>query len=88
MKINWDKKINYNRYLGSVVRRPIGANSGLILVRVSFIFVHKHFLKYSRLPIIRTFKENRKKLELSGVRVIEGKIMWKMIWREMKITSS
>ena len=28
---------------------------------------------YSRLPIIRTFKGNRKKFELSGVRVIEGK---------------
>ena len=33
----------------------------------------------SRLPIIRTFKGNRKKFELSGVRVIEGKIIWKMI---------
>ena len=32
------------------------------------------FLEYSRLPIIRTFKGNRKKFELSGVRVIEGKI--------------
>ena len=30
---------------------------------------------YSRLPIIRTFKENRKKFALSGVRVIEGKII-------------
>ena len=30
---------------------------------------------YSRLPIIRTFKGNRKKFELSGVRVIEGKVI-------------
>ena len=30
---------------------------------------------YSRLPIIRTFKGNRKKFELSGVRVMEGKII-------------
>ena len=30
---------------------------------------------YSRLPIIRTFKENRKKFELSRVRVIEGKVI-------------
>ena len=33
----------------------------------------------SRLPIIQTLKGNRKKFELSGVRVIEGKIIWKMI---------
>ena len=32
-------------------------------------------LWYSRLPIIRTFKGNRKKFELSGVRVVEGKII-------------
>ena len=31
--------------------------------------------KYSGLPIIRTFKGKRKKFELSGVRVIEGKII-------------
>ena len=31
------------------------------------------WLQYSRLPIIRTFMGNRKKFELSGVRVIEGK---------------
>ena len=37
------------------------------------------FHTYSRLPIIRTFKGNRKKFELSGVPVIEGKIIWKMI---------
>ena len=30
---------------------------------------------YSGLPIIRTFKGNRKQFELSGVRVIEGKII-------------
>ena len=42
----------------------------------------------SRLPIIRTFKGKRKKFELSGFRVIEGKIIQKMIWRETKITSS
>ena len=30
---------------------------------------------YSRLPIIRTFKGNKKQFELSGVRVIEGKII-------------
>ena len=29
-----------------------------------------HKLIYSRLPITRTFKGNRKKFELSGVRVI------------------
>ena len=33
------------------------------------------FSHYSRLPIIRTFKGNRKKFELWGVRVIEGKII-------------
>ena len=32
---------------------------------------------YSRLPIIRTLKGNRKKFELSGVRVVEGKIYGK-----------
>ena len=31
-------------------------------------------LKYIRLPIIRTFKGNRKKFELSGGRVVEGKL--------------
>ena len=31
---------------------------------------------------------NRKKLKLLGVWVIVGKIMWKMIWRELKITLS
>ena len=31
-------------------------------------------VNYSRLPIIRTFKGNRKKFKLSGVRVIKGKI--------------
>ena len=30
----------------------------------------KSFLLYSRLPITRTFKGNRKKFKLSGVRVI------------------
>ena len=30
---------------------------------------------YSRLPIIRTFKGNRKKFELAGVPVIEGNYM-------------
>ena len=30
---------------------------------------------YSRIPITRTFKGNRKQFELSGVRVIEGKIL-------------
>ncbi len=29
---------------------------------------------YSRIPITRTFKGNRKRFEISGVRVIEGKI--------------
>ena len=38
--------------------------------------------KYSRLPIIRAFKGNRKKFELSGVRVIEGKII--MIENDLK----
>ena len=46
------------------------------------------FGKYSRIPITRTFKGNRKQFELSGVRVIEGKIIQKTIWREMKIVSS
>ena len=31
--------------------------------------------KYSGLPIIRTFRGNRKKFELLGVRVIEGKFI-------------
>ena len=31
------------------------------------------------IPIIRSFKGNRKKFELSGVRVIEGKITQKTI---------
>ena len=33
------------------------------------------FYHYSRIPITRTFKGNRKQFELSGVRVIEGKII-------------
>ena len=33
------------------------------------------FSYYSQLPIIRTFKGNRKKFELWGVRVIEGRII-------------
>ena len=33
------------------------------------------YILYSRLVIIRTFKGNGKKFELSGVRVIEGKII-------------
>ena len=40
--------------------------------------------EYSRLPIIRTFKGNGKKFELSGFRVIEGKIIWKLFGREKK----
>ena len=39
-----------------------------------FAFVIKR-TKYSRLPIIRTFKGNIKKFELLGVRVVEGKII-------------
>ena len=38
-----------------------------------FAFVHSVLAlvdNYSRLPITRTFKENRKKIELSGVRLI------------------
>ena len=35
--------------------------------------------KYSRLPIIPTFKGNGKKFELLGVQVIEDKIILKMI---------
>ena len=34
-----------------------------------------YLLKYSRLRMIQTFKGNRKKFELSGVRVIKGKII-------------
>ena len=44
--------------------------------------------KYSRLPIIRTFMGNRKKFELSEVWDIEGEIICKMIWGELKITLS
>ena len=44
-------------------------------------------INYSRLPLIRNFKGNRKKFELSGVRIIEGKIMENDV-RELKITSS
>ena len=44
---------------------------------------HKSFYEHSRLPIIRTFKRNRKKFELWGVRVIEGKIIWKMIYFDL-----
>ena len=37
------------------------------------IFWFYHFqIVYSRLPITRTFKGNRKRFELSGVRVIES----------------
>ena len=32
-------------------------------------------MTYSRLPLIRNFKGNRKKFELSGGRVVEGKII-------------
>ena len=32
-------------------------------------------ITYSPLPLIRIFKGNRKKFELSGVRIIEGKII-------------
>ena len=35
--------------------------------------------KFSRLPIIRTFKGNRKKFTLLGVQDIASKIIWKMI---------
>ena len=35
--------------------------------------------KYSPLLLIRTFKGNRKKFELSGVQVIKGNIIFKMI---------
>ena len=42
---------------------------------------------YSRFPIIRNFKGNRKKFELSGVRIIEGTAMENDV-RELKITSS
>ena len=44
-------------------------------------------INYSRLPIIRNFKGNRKKLELSEVRIIEGTVMENDV-RELKITSS
>ena len=44
-------------------------------------------INYSRLPIIRNFKGNRKKFELSGVRIIEGTVMENDV-RELKITSS
>ena len=44
-------------------------------------------INYSRLPIIRKFKGNRKKFELSGVPIIVGKIMENDV-RELKITSS
>ena len=36
------------------------------------VFRYTDDFLYSRLPIIRIFKGNRKKLKLSGVRVIEG----------------
>ncbi len=39
---------------------------------------------YSWIPITRTFKGNRKRLEISGVRVTEGKISEKMTWREIE----
>ena len=39
------------------------------------IFFFSEYQLYSRLPVIRTFKGNRKKFKLSGVRVIEGKII-------------
>ena len=55
---------------------------------LSFGESRDQFEEYSWLPVIWTFKGNRKKFESSGVPVIEGKIIWKMIWREMKITSS
>ena len=50
--------------------------------RISFSY------PYSRLLIIGTFEGNRIKFELSGVPVIEGKIMYEMIGREMKIPLS
>ena len=39
------------------------------------LYENEMLFVYSRLPIIRTFKGNREKFELSGVRVIEGKII-------------
>ena len=33
-------------------------------------------------------REIEKRFELSKIKVIEGKIIWEMIWREMKIASS
>ena len=40
--------------------------------RLKNVFRYTDEFLYSRLPIIRIFKGNRKTFELSGVRVIEG----------------
>ena len=48
------------------------STSRLVLCFQWFI---EDFHTYSRLPIIRTFKGNRKKFELAGVPVIEGNYM-------------
>ena len=54
-------------------------SKGMMLAKERKFLTFTEFKKkYSRLPIIRTFKGNRKKVELSGVPVIEGKIIWKM----------
>ena len=51
----------------------------------------KSCIIYSRLPIIRTFKVNRKKFELSGIRVIKGKIYRKRSdgkWKLLRVSET
>ncbi len=43
---------------------------------------------YSWIPITRTFKGNRKRFEISGFRVVEGKISKKLTWRGIEKGSS
>ena len=43
---------------------------GMIISLHKLVSIRVFFLRYSRLAITRTFKGNRKKFELSGVRVI------------------
>ena len=59
-------------------KRMASAVSKLLLGHLFDVHLFLHLVNThycSRLPIIRTFKGNRKKFELSGVRVIEDKII-------------
>ena len=48
----------------------------VIIIIIIYLFICLFtYLFYNRLPITRTFRGNRKRFELSQVRVIEGKVI-------------